>query len=208
MNNGQTIYIVDDDDGIRESLSLLFETLGQNCESYDSAIDFLAAIKPNDTGCVILDIRMPKMSGLELQGKLRELNSTLPIIFITGHGDVPMAVEAMRGGALDFLRKPFREQDLIDRVNEALKHDLSLMQQNTDDKHIRTVVELLTEREYEVFIHVAEGKMNKVIAIDLSISERTVEAHRSQIMKKLDVRTLADLIRIKIRLEEVETREH
>ena len=201
MDLKPTVFIVDDDEGIREGLSLLLETVGQTCELYSSAIEFLDAYDPNKSGCLVLDIRMPRMTGLDLQEKLNESGSTLPIIFITGHGDVPMAVEAMRRGALDFIRKPFREQDLLDRVNEALEVDAGMRGTLLDRQALLAQIASLSAREQEVFHHVADGKMNKVIAVDLGISERTVEVHRSQVMKKLGVRTLAQLVRVKIESE-------
>ena len=200
----QTVFIVDDDEGIREGLSLLLETVGQRCELYDSAIEFLAAYDQSKRGCLVLDIRMPRMTGLDLQQKLIEQKSQLPIIFITGHGDIPMAVEAMRLGALDFIRKPFREQDLLDRINEALKVDSDNQRQLLDRQVLKDKIASLSEREYDVFQQVAEGKMNKVIGFDLGISERTVEVHRSQVMKKLGIRTMAQLVRIKIESESLE----
>jgi FixJ family two-component response regulator len=141
------------------------------------------------------------MSGLELQAKLNEMKATLPIIFITGHGDIAMAVEAMRQGGLDFIRKPFREQDLLDRINEALEIDAGKRKKGLDRQQLLDKIASLTEREREVFDRVADGAMNKVIAFELGISQRTVEAHRSQVMKKLGVRTLAQVIRIKIDAE-------
>ncbi|MEM7020553.1 MAG: response regulator [Pseudomonadota bacterium] len=204
MESEQKVFIIDDDEGIRDGLSLLLETVGQPCELYSSAPDFLESYDENMHGCLVLDIRMPRMSGLELQKKLHELNSTLPIIFITGHGDIPMAVEAMRHGALDFIRKPFREQDLLDRINEALAYDADRQQQQLDQKQLQDKVATLSEREHEIFHRVADGEMNKVIASDLGISERTVEVHRSQVMKKLGVRTIAQLVRFKIELESLD----
>ncbi len=198
MHNAQTVFIVDDDEGVREGLSLLLDSISQPCEVFESAIDFLAAYDPTRGGCLVLDIRMPRMTGLDLQEKLNEQGSSLPVIFITGHGDIPMAVEAMRRGALDFIRKPFREQDLLDRINEALVCNTDARQQLHDQKQLTDKIASLTGREREVFHRVADGEMNKVIAQELDISERTVEVHRSQVMKKLGVRTLAQLVRIKI----------
>jgi two-component system, LuxR family, response regulator FixJ len=198
MKNKPTVFIVDDDEGIREGLSLLLETVGQPCELFASAVEFLDAFNPEQAGCLVLDIRMPRMTGLDLQEQLMNMNSALPIIFITGHGDIPMAVEAMRRGALDFIRKPFREQDLLDRINEALEVDAGKRRQNHDRQQLRDRIESLSERERQVFECVAEGKMNKVIALDLGISERTVEVHRSHVMKKLEARTLAQLVRLKL----------
>jgi len=201
MDKQETVFVVDDDEGIREGLSLLLETVGQPYELYSSATEFLNAYDASKGGCLVLDIRMPRMSGLELQEKLNEQGSQLPIIFITGHGDIQMAVEAMRRGALDFIRKPFREQDLLDRINEALASDASKRENIAERQHLLEKVTTLSEREREVFHRVAVGDMNKMIAQDLGISVRTVEVYRSQIMKKLDVRTLAQLVRIKIKVE-------
>lgn len=201
MQKKQIVFIVDDDEGIRQGLSLLLETIDQPCEVFASAIEFLDAYETEKRGCLVLDIRMPRMTGLDLQERLSELGSTLPIIFITGHGDIPMAVEAMRQGALDFIRKPFREQDLLDRISEALKHESGTRQYLLDQQALKQKIAGLTERELQVFHRVADGEMNKVIGFGLGISERTVEVHRSQVMKKLEVRTLAQLVRIKIKSE-------
>ncbi len=201
MNSQQTVFIVDDDEGVRDALSMLLDTIGQAYELYGSAPEFLESYDESKGGCLVLDIRMPRMSGLELQAKLNEKKAMLPIIFITGHGDILMAVEAMRRGALDFIRKPFREQDLLDRINEALDIDAGKREKGLDRQQLLGKIASLSERECEVFHRVADGEMNKVIAFDLGISERTVEVHRSQVMKKLGVRTLAQLIRIKIEAE-------
>jgi FixJ family two-component response regulator len=176
----------------------LLSTVGQPCQSFASAGEFLDQYDPANRGCLVLDIRMPRMSGLELQSELNARGSDLPVIFITGHGDIPMAVEAMRRGALDFIRKPFREQDLLDRINEALDAELIRRKKAMEASELVERINSLTDREKAVFEAVADGKMNKVIGFDLGISERTVEVHRANVMKKLNVRTLAELIRIKI----------
>lgn len=201
MDDRQMVFIVDDDEGVREGLSLLLATVGQPCELYESAHEFLEAYNADKSGCLVLDIRMPRMTGLELQKTLIEMGSKLPIIFITGHGDIPMAVEAMRRGAMDFIRKPFREHDLLDRINEALAIDGTTRQRAMCRQALEDKLSSLSRREREVFERVAEGDMNKVIAADLGISERTVEVHRSQVMKKMDVNTLAQLVRVKIESE-------
>lgn len=201
MDKQETVFVVDDDEGIREGLGLLLETVGQPYELYSSAIEFLEAYDPGKGGCLVLDIRMPRMSGLDLQEELNEQGSLLPIIFITGHGDIQMAVEAMRRGALDFIRKPFREQDLLDRINEALEYNAGKRKTLLDRQDLLDRISSLSDRELEVFHRVAAGDMNKTIGIDLGISGRTVEVHRSSIMKKLGVRTLAQLVRIKIEAE-------
>jgi two-component system response regulator FixJ len=199
MTNKQTVFIIDDDKGIRDGLEMLLESIGLESRSFASGSAFLDVYDAKMTGCLILDIRMPKMSGLEVQRKLKKLSCLIPIIFITGHGDIPMAVEAMRLGAIDFIRKPFNEQDLIDRINEALEMDEKVI----DEHNSKSKVDSLSAREYEVFERVADGFMNKVIAADLGISERTVEVHRSHVMEKLKVRTLAELVRIKIIYEQL-----
>lgn len=201
MGDKQTVFIVDDDEGVRDGLSLLLDTVGQPCELYSSAHEFLDSYEEDKGGCLVLDIRMPRMTGLDLQEKLMEMGSQLPIIFITGHGDIPMAVDAMRRGAMDFIRKPFREQDLLDGINEALDVDRNSRERALDRQVLTDKLASLSKRESEVFERVADGDMNKVIAIDLGISERTVEVHRSQVMHKLDVRTLAQLVRVKIEAE-------
>jgi len=201
MSDDQTVFIVDDDEGVRDGLSLLLATVGQSCELYECGQEFLDAYDGSKRGCLLLDIRMPRMTGLDLQKKLLEQGSKLPIIFITGHGDIPMAVEAMRRGALDFIRKPFREHDLLERINEALDIDENSHKKELYRQEVAERLSTLSEREREVFDRVADGQMNKVIAGDLGISERTVEVHRGQVMKKLDVRTLAQLVRIKIDME-------
>ena len=201
MDDKQKVYVVDDDEGVRDGLSLLLATVGQPCELFESASDFLEAYNEETRGCLVLDIRMPRMTGLDLQERLIEMGSRLPIIFITGHGDIPMAVEAMRRGAVDFIRKPFREHGLLERINEALTVDDTVRRQATDRKAVEKRLAVLSERERQVFERVADGEMNKVIAADLGISERTVEVHRGQVMKKLGVKTLAQLVRIKIEAE-------
>lgn len=203
MDREQTVFVVDDDEGVRDGLSMLLSTVGQPCQSFASAAEFLDQYDPASRGCLVLDIRMPRMSGLELQSELNSRGSDLPIIFITGHGDIPMAVEAMRRGALDFIRKPFREQDLLDRINEALDVEMVRRKKALEISEIIDRINSLTERERVVFEQVAEGKMNKVVGFDLGISERTVEVHRANVMKKLNVRTLAELIRFKIMSESV-----
>jgi FixJ family two-component response regulator len=201
MAREQTVFVVDDDEGIRDGLSTLLATIGQPCRVFVSAAEFLESFDPEWRGCLVLDIRMPRMSGLELQEVLNERGTNLPIIFITGHGDIPMAVEAMRQGALDFIRKPFREQELLDRINEALDVELVMQKRAVDQEGLLASVGSLSERESAVFEMVAAGMMNKVIGFELGISERTVEVHRANLMKKLGVRTLAELIRVKIQSE-------
>ena len=194
----QMAYIVDDDEAVRDSMSMLLETSDLPHQCFSSAFDFFEFYDGTQTGCLILDIRMPDMSGLELQQKLNESDSLLPIIFITGHGDIPMAVEAMRRGALDFMRKPFDEDDLIQRIQQAFNCEAD----NRSERDIKQIalqkLSSLTSREKQVFDLVAEGHANKSIAFKLEISERTVEVHRAQVMRKLEIKTLAQLVRFKI----------
>ena len=204
MNNTQqTVYVVHDDDAVLDALALLLDTVGLRCQTFASATDFLAAYDGVNGGCLVLDIRMPGMSGLELQATLIEQHVLLPIIFITGHGDIPMAVEAMRNGAHDFIRKPFREQELLDRINEGLAMDSGLRHQQYERSMVLHKLEALTEREREVFQRITAGEANKVIAIELEISERTVEVHRAHVMKKMAAKSLAQLVRMKLIAESI-----
>jgi FixJ family two-component response regulator len=203
-NNARpTIFVVDDDAAVRDALKLLLRSVGQAVETYGSAQEFLDAHGDDRPGCLVLDIRMPGMSGLELQQKLNERHSILPIIFITGHGDVPMAVEAMQAGAVDFIQKPFRDQDLIDRINQALEKDGSNRAALGERNDIRRRLETLTPREREVLDLVVHGKANKVIAGDLKLSQRTVEIHRARVMEKMQASSLAHLVRMVLEVGQV-----
>lgn len=198
---GQLVYLIDDDEAVRDSMCMLLESADLPCRCFDSADHFFAARDGSERGCLVLDIRMPGMTGLELQARLAQIGSSLPIIFITGHGDVPMAVEAMRQGALDFLRKPVNEAHFLERIASALDQESGRWHQKLDREQTRRRIDSLTEREHEVFQLVAEGLANKAIASELGISERTVEVHRAQVMKKLDAKTLAQLVRIHLQSE-------
>jgi len=197
-----TVFVVDDDEAVRASLKLLLKTLGLPAQTYASAQEFLATFDERRGGCLVLDIRMPGMSGLELQEELNTRGAMLPIIFITGHGDVPMAVEAMQRGAMDFLQKPFRDQDLLDRISEALAKDRAGRELLGNRERIRTRVAALTPREREVMALVTQGKANKVIAADLDLSQRTVEIHRAHVMQKMGANSLAHLVRMAIEVDE------
>lgn len=199
-----TVFVVDDDEPVREAIAFLLETVDLNCETFADARAFLDHYDTGRRGCLVLDIRMPGMSGLELQAYLAEHGVTIPIIFITGHGDIPMAVEAMRRGAIDFIRKPFRDEDLIERIHEALALEQNQRETEAEWSELAGRAAALTPRESEVFARVAEGQANKVVAIELGISERTVEIHRSQVMQKMRARNLAQLVRMKIALEQGE----
>ena len=191
-----TVFVVDDDDAVRESQAFLLKSVGLKEESFPSAQDFLKSYNPARAGCLVLDIRMPGMSGLELQEKLKQMESMLPIIFITGHGDVPMAVKAIKAGAADFVQKPFRDQELIDRIREVLEEDASARVEKLQKAEILKRIDSLTEREREVMEQVVDGKANKVVAIDLNVSQRTVEIHRANVMDKMKARSLAQLVRL------------
>jgi two-component system, LuxR family, response regulator FixJ len=193
-----TVMVVDDDDAVRTSLRLLLKSVGLPVETYGSAQEFLAAFDADQPGCLVLDIRMPGMSGLELQAKLAEEHAMVPIVFITGHGDVPMAVEAMQHGAVDFIQKPFRDQDLIDRINQALDKDKANRDSLRERDAILHRMAQLTPREREVLDLVTVGKANKVIAADLDVSQRTVEIHRARVMEKMGASSLAHLVRMVI----------
>lgn len=196
INVRPSIFVVDDDSAVRDSLKLLLRSVGQAVETFGSGQEFLDGYNDDRAGCLVLDIRMPGMSGLELQQKLNERHSILPIIFITGHGDVPMAVEAMQAGAVDFIQKPFRDQDLIDRINQALEKDNNNRAALGERNDIRRRLETLTPREREVLDLVVHGKANKVIAGDLKLSQRTVEIHRARVMEKMQASSLAHLVRM------------
>ncbi len=191
-----TVYIVDDDQAIRHAMELLMRSVGLDYEIFHSGDDFLTDHTNDRAGCLVLDIRMPGLGGLELQEKLNEMGSTLPIIFITGHGDVPMAVEAMQKGAVDFIQKPFRDQELLDRIGEALKADQERRSAREEQAEIQTRIDKLTNRERQVLDLVVTGKPNKVIAYELGVSQRTVEIHRARVMEKMEAKSLADLVRM------------
>jgi two-component system, LuxR family, response regulator FixJ len=196
-----TVFVVDDNEGIRNALRLLLKSVGLASRTMSSAKEFLDTYQPTEPGCLVLDVRMPGMSGIELQEQLNLRGAVIPVIFITGHGDVPMAVEAMQRGAFDFLQKPFRDQDLIDRIQRALerdKHNRAALAQHT---RIHERLEALTPREREVMALMVRGLANKVIAADLGISQRTVEIHRSRVMDKSGAASLAQLVRMTLDLE-------
>lgn len=200
--NEATVYLVDDDAAIRASLSFLLESVGLQCSAFDSAQGFLDQYHHDAPGCLVLDIRMPGMSGLELQERLNEMRCILPIIFITGHGDVPMAVEAMQSGAVDFIEKPFRDQELLDRIQDAVAKDRGNRDALRALDVLRTRRESLTNREQEVMDLVVAGKANKVIAFDLGVSQRTVEIHRARVMEKMAAGSLAHLVRMDVALRQ------
>jgi two-component system, LuxR family, response regulator FixJ len=194
------IYIVDDDDGMRRALTVLITTIGYQPLAFAKPTEFLAKYDPNQPGCLVLDVRMPEMSGLEVQQHLNKAGSMLPVILVSGHGDIPMAVQAMKDGAFDFLQKPFRDQELIDRINGALKLDAQNRESVDRLADLTAREESLTPREREVLALVVDGKANKVIAIDLGLSERTVEIHRANVMEKMGARSVAHLVKMHLML--------
>jgi two-component system, LuxR family, response regulator FixJ len=197
-----TVYIVDDDNGVRSSIRVLMKSVGLPASTFASAQEFLGTYHAGQGGCVVLDIRMPGMSGLELQEELNRRGAVIPVIFITGHGDVPMAVEAMRHGAFDFLQKPFRDQDLIDRVQQALLRDRETREALKEHVRIRARIASLTPREREVLDLLSVGKANKTMAQDLGLSQRTVEIHRAHVMEKMGAKSVAQLVRMVLDLQQ------
>ena len=191
-----TVFVVDDDDAVRKTLQLLMQSVSLKVETYPSAEEFLAAYTPERAGCLVLDVRMRGMSGPTLQEHLNKQGAQIPIIIITGHGDVPMAVEAMRKGALDFIEKPFREQVLLERVRSALARDARHRHQAAERAVIEERIKLLTPREREVMELVVEGKSTKQIAAQFEVSNQAVDAHRARIMKKMQTDSVAELVRL------------
>ena len=191
-----TVFIVDDDAAIRIAMQALMDSVNLEYEIFGSADEFLEKVSDQRPGCLVLDIRMPGLGGLELQEELLQRENTLPIIFITGHGDVPMAVEAMQKGAVDFIQKPFRDQELLDRIREALETDEERREAQQQHAEVAHRLDRLTNREREVFDLVVTGKPNKVIAYELGVSQRTVEIHRARVMEKMQARSLADLVKM------------
>ena len=205
ISHGPTVYIVDDDPAVQQALRLSFRSVGCRTEVFSSAVQFLSAYHEQMCGCILLDVRMPDMSGLELQEKLNQRHSILPIIFMTGHGDVTMAVTAMQSGALDFIQKPFSDQDVIDRVTQAMSRDARNRSVLQEKNEIRKRLDSLTPREREIMDMVVNGKANKVIAGDLQLSQRTVEIHRARVMEKMLATSLAHLVRMVIAVDESES---
>jgi FixJ family two-component response regulator len=190
------VMVVDDDSGVRNAMRILLKSVGLESVLYASAQEFLAAYQPSQSGCLLLDIRMPGMSGLELQQQLNLRGAVIPVIFMTGHGDVPMAVEAMQHGAFDFLQKPFRDQDLLDRIQKAIAKDAQSRASLGEHERIRARLETLTAREREVLDLMIQGKQNKAIAQDLDVSPRTIEIHRARVMEKMEAQSVAELVRM------------
>jgi FixJ family two-component response regulator len=190
------VYVVDDDFSVREAIKSLIRSVGLRVETFGTAQEFLHSARPDAPGCVVLDVRLPGLSGLDLQRELAAHGIYLPVIFITGHGDIPMSVRAMKAGALEFLTKPFRDQDLLDAIQQALERDRSARQQRSETAEVRERFDSLTAREREVMGLVVSGLLNKQIAGELGTSEVTIKIHRSQVMKKMGAGSLAELVRM------------
>jgi FixJ family two-component response regulator len=190
------VFVVDDDESIRVALTNLFRSMNLAATVFTSAPEFLQAKLPNIPSCLVLDIRLPRVSGLEFQDDLAKAGIHIPIVFMTGHGDIPMSVKAMKAGAVDFLTKPFRDQDMLDAVTRALERDRMRRESDEMAANLRTVFETLTRREREVMSLVTSGLMNKQIAGKLNVSEITVKIHRGHVMRKMGARSLADLVRM------------
>jgi RNA polymerase sigma factor (sigma-70 family) len=202
FNSQSTVFIVDDDQGIRSSLKWLIESVGLGVESFESADGFLGSYYPGRAGCLLLDVRMPGMSGLELQEYLTTNDIDIPVIIITGHGDVPMAVRAMKSGAVDFIEKPFNDELLLDAIRNALNLDDQRREQQSSRAAIVSRLAQLTPREHEVMEMVTSGKSNKEIANTLGVSSKTVEAHRARVMEKMQAGSLAELVRMAVNASE------
>ena len=190
----QTVYIVDDDEALRDSLLWLLESNNRKVAQFDSGEAFLAAYRPEMTGCLVLDVRMPGMSGLELYERLRERHATLPVLFITGHGDVPMAVSVLKKGAVDFIEKPFSDTDMLKLIDQCLTTELENRERLRQDAAVARRLDQLTGREMEVLELIIAGRLNKQIADDLGISIKTVEVHRARVMEKMEANSLAELV--------------
>ena len=196
-----TVFVIDDDESIREALKDLLESVGLPVETFASAPEFLQSSHSDAPSCLVLDIRMPGLSGLDLQREMAEANIHTPIIFITGHGDIPMTVRAMKAGAVEFLTKPFRDQDLLDAIQQALDRDRAARQEQAETADLRSRFDSLTPRESEVFALVITGLLNKQIALQLGTSEITIKQHRHQVMRKMNADSFAELVRMSEKLE-------
>jgi FixJ family two-component response regulator len=191
-----TVFVIDDDGPTRESLKDLIQSVGLTVELFASAQEFLGSERPDVPSCLVLDVRLPRLSGLDLQRRMRERGLEIPIIFITGHGDIPMSVRAMKAGAVEFLTKPFRDQDLLDAIQQALENDRTGRNQRTALEDLRRRFDSLTAREREVMVRVVAGLLNKQIGAELGTSESTVKIYRAQVMEKMEAGSLSELVRM------------
>jgi FixJ family two-component response regulator len=195
LTEGTIVFVVEDDASMRRALSNLFQSIGLRVELFGSASEMLQSKLLDIASCLVLDVRLPGLSGLDFQTELARANVHIPIIFMTGHGDIPMTVRAMKGGAIDFLTKPFRDQDMLDAVGAAIKRDQKRREADKVTADLQALLETLTPREREILASVSSGLMNKQIAAELGLAEITVKIHRGRIMKKMGARSLADLVR-------------
>lgn len=206
MRKHATVFVVDDDKAVRDSLAWLVEAMDVKVEAFgtaDELLDRLTSLNTVPPGCIVADIRLPGMSGLDLQDRLRELNIHLPFVVISGHGDVPLAVRAMKAGAVDFIEKPFSDRKLIDRIQHALVHDEKRRLEVASKQVLRRRINRLTARERQVMSLVVQGKLNKQVAASLDLSPKTVEVHRAHVMEKMEAGSLAELVRMAVQLEDV-----
>jgi FixJ family two-component response regulator len=192
----QMVFVIDDDSAVRAAIKRLLMAVGLSVETFGSGREFLESELPDVPGCIILDVRLPGHSGLDLQRELAEKEIHLPIIFITGHGDIPMSVQAMKAGAVEFLTKPFRDQDLLDAIGQAIDRDRAARKQRAELAQLHERADSLTPREREVMTQVVSGSLNKQIALELGTSEKTIKVHRGQVMLKMHADSLADLVRM------------
>ncbi len=205
QETGASVYIVDDDPAVRDSLKWLMESVNLPVKSFSTGMEFLDSDASKEPGCVILDIRMPGMSGIDVFEELQSRGSTIPVIFLTGHGDVHLAVRAMKSGAFDFVEKPFNDQVLLDLIQKAIRHDAAYLSLRVELDDIKERLTHLTTREREVLDGVVGGRANRIIAEDLGLSEKTIEFHRAKMMEKMRAETLAELIRLITTLEKWDT---
>ena len=196
-----TVFIVDDDRGLRQAIQDLVESVGLRAESFASGEDFLRAKRMNRPSCLVLDVRLPQMSGLDFQQRLTKTGIQIPIIFITAHGDIPMSVRALKSGALEFLTKPFRDQDLLDAIHQALERDRVAREQQSEIRNLQERVRTLTARQQEVMNLVVSGMLNKQIASEIGASEATVKIHRGNVMRKMRAGSVVDLVRMADKLK-------
>ncbi len=198
--SSQVVFVVDDDASMRDAISRLLNAIGLTVQTFASAREFLNGKLPDVPGCVVLDVRLPGLSGLDLQREMVERGIHIPVVFITGHGDIPMSVQAMKAGAVEFLTKPFRDQDLLDAVRSGIQLDRKEREERAELTELRDCVRQLTQREQEVMSLVVSGLLNKQIALQLGTSEKTIKIHRSQVMRKMRANSLADLVRMSQKL--------